>query len=111
MMIKQETEIMRKIMVECSDIAILWRANVGKFYTADCRLVNSGLPKGFSDLFGFRIKDCKIVFIEVKTPTGKPSAEQIQFLKTMQKYGCISGIARNTTDARNIIEEKRTENR
>ena len=65
--IKQETEIMRRIMVECSDIAILWRANVGKFYTKDLRIVNTGLPKGFSDLFGFRLKDQKIIFIKVKT--------------------------------------------
>lgn len=104
-MIKQETEIMRRIMVECSDIAILWRANVGKFYTKDLRIVNTGLPKGFSDLFGFRLKDQKIIFIEVKTSTGKTRQEQEHFLEAMKKNGCICGVARNTLQAREIIEQ------
>lgn len=103
---KFETEIMRKIMVECGDIAVLWRANVGKFYTADLRIVTTGLPKGFPDLFGFRLSDNKIIFLEIKTPMGKASHDQINFYNAMRKYGCICGFAKNTQQAKDIILEK-----
>ena len=97
-----ETEIMRRIMVDCADIAILMRYNVGLFYTAYGMPIKIG-TKGTSDLIGFRLSDNKFVAIEVKTPTGKPSNEQKQFLRAMEKYGCIAGIARNSDEARGII--------
>lgn len=64
----------------------------------------TGAVKGRSDLSA--IKDGKIVFIEVKTETGKPSDEQIKFINQMQeRYGCRAGIARSVEDAVRIVTE------
>ena len=99
---KQETIIQNKIIVECSDIAHLYNYTVGVFYTLDGRYINIGI-KGFSDLFGFRNSDNKMIFIETKTPIGKLRKEQKQFLAAMRAAGNIVGVARNTEQARNII--------
>ena len=99
-----ETEIMRRIMTECADIAVLFRYNVGLFYTANGIPIKQG-TKGTSDLIGFRIADGKFVAIEVKTDTGKPTREQVRFLAAMKSYGVLCGIARNTEQARRIIDD------
>lgn len=64
---------------------------------------NTGAVKGRSDLSA--IKDGRISFIEVKNEIGKPSAEQLNFIKQMRtRYGCRAGIARSVADALKIIE-------
>lgn len=98
-----EHDIQNEIRVGTADIALLFRANVGSGITYDGRHFDTGLPKGFSDLFGFRFPDGQAVFIEVKTETGRASKEQINFIQKMQIYGAIAGIARSVEDARNII--------
>lgn len=99
----RERDIQNEIRVGTADIAMLFRANVGKGKTYDGRHFDTGLPKGFSDLFGFRFSDRRIVFIEVKTAAGRASKEQINFIQKMQIYGAIAGIARSVEDARKII--------
>lgn len=66
-------------------------------------LYDTGVPKGFSDLFGFRKRDGRAIFIEVKTKTGKPTKEQVHFLETMQKSGAIAGVCRSVGDAEKLI--------
>ena len=78
--------------------------NVGTVRTPDGRYFNTGVPKGFSDLFGFRKSDGRAVFIEVKTAKGKPSAEQVKFLKAMRKNGAIAGVCRSADDAIKLIQ-------
>ena len=50
----------------------VYRANVGKFKMADGRWFDTGLPKGFSDLFGNRAGDAVAFFVlgdqQVATP-------------------------------------------
>lgn len=98
-----EHSIQNDIRNNTADIALLFRANVGSGITYDGRHFDTGLPKGFSDLFGFRYSDGRIVFIEVKGPNGKPTKEQIRFLERMREYGALAGIARSVDDARRII--------
>ena len=69
----------------------------------DGRTVSTGVPKGFSDLFGVRISDGKAIFIEVKTDTGRVSKEQQHFLEIMEATGALAGVARNADDALKII--------
>ena len=102
-----ETEIRNRIIKECADIAILYIYTVGKFYTFDGRLIKIGIP-GFTDLFGFRISDKKMVFIETKTDLGKLRNEQKKFIHAMKNNGCLVGVARNTEQARKIIQEGET---
>ena len=100
-----EGDIQRLIMVELSARGhMVFRANVGRFFTADGRRVSTGLPPGFSDLFGYRASDGRAFFIEVKTPTGRLRVEQAAFLAAMQKRGALAGMARSLADAILIVE-------
>lgn len=99
-----EKDIQNAIRLGVNDIAVTFRANVGKLYTIDGRMITTGLPKGFPDLFGYRKSDGKIVFIEVKTAKGKLRPEQEKFLQTVKADGCLAGVARSVDDARRIIE-------
>lgn len=100
----EEHKIQNEIRLTLAEKCVLWRVNVGAFRTADGRFITSGVPKGFPDLFGFRKSDGKAVFIEVKTPKGRPSAEQKKFLETMRNYGVIAGVCRSPEEAINLIK-------
>lgn len=98
-----EHSIQNDIRNNTADIAVLFRANVGQGITYDGRHFDTGLPKGFSDLFGFRKSDGRAVFIEVKTETGRIRPEQQNFINKMRLYGALAGVARSVQDARAII--------
>jgi len=94
---------MRLIMLALSEDGHgVFRANVGLFYTRDGRPVKSGLPIGFSDLFGFR-PDGRAWFIEVKSATGRLRPEQTLFLEAMRARGAIAGVARSVQEARLLV--------
>lgn len=96
-----ESDLMRSIMVALStDGHFVARANVGLFFTKDGRPVRSGLPVGFSDLFGMRASDCRFFALEVKTAKGRASPEQLAFIAAMKKRGAIAEIVRSVEDAR-----------
>ena len=91
------------IRLALSPYAVIFRANVGSGVTYDGRHFDTGLPKGFSDLFGFRKSDGRIVFIEVKTKTGRVRPEQKNFIEQMISSGAIAGICRSPEDALRLI--------
>ena len=101
---KSEHKIQNEIRIALSPYCVIFRINVAKVRTPDGRFISSGVPVGFSDLFGFRKSDGKAVFIEVKTPKGKPTRQQLHFLETMQKTGAIAGVCRSAEDALNLIK-------
>ncbi len=101
----EEHAIQNAVRIALSEYATVFRANVGSGVTYDGRHFETGLPKGFSDLFGFRHSDGKIFFIEVKTPSGRLSKDQKHFLEQMQNYGAIAGVARSVDDAIKMIRE------
>ena len=98
----KETDIQNTIRNGVNDIAVLFRINVGSFKVGD-RIISTGVPKGFPDLFGFRRKDGKAVFLEIKTPTGKLRTEQKVFKEALKKQNVIYGVARSLEEARKII--------
>ncbi|MCR2045510.1 VRR-NUC domain-containing protein [Anaerosalibacter massiliensis] len=102
----REKDIQNEIRLALSPYAIVFRANVGTFVTSDGRVVATGLPKGFSDLFGVRKSDGKAFFIEVKNEKGKTSKYQDNFLKQMKKNNAIVGVARSAEQAIRIIKEE-----
>jgi hypothetical protein len=99
-----EADLMRSIMIALSnDGHFVCRANVGLFFTQDGRPIRSGLPVGFSDLFGNRRDDAKAFYLEVKTPTGKVTTEQMAFINAMKIRGAIAGVVRSIEDAQKLL--------
>ena len=77
------------------------------------RPVQFGLAKGSADLIGLRtvtitpdmVGQQVAVFtsIEVKTPKGRPTAAQQNWLNMVRSLGGIAGIARSVRDANEIL--------
>ena len=104
----EEHRIMNEIRIALSENGcVSFRMNVGKMRTPDGRYFDTGVPVGFSDIFGFRECDGRAFFIEVKTKTGKASPKQKAFLKSMQEAGAIAGICRSPQDALQLIKKER----
>ena len=105
-MMISEHEIQSRILVAVSQHhCTIFRANVGKVKMADGRWLDTGLPKGHPDLYGFRWSDHRVFYIEVKNEKGKPRADQIKFHEMLTKREIIHGIARSAGDAIKIVEE------
>lgn len=98
-----EHDIQNEIRLALSERGYcVFRINSGKVKMADGRWFDVGVPKGFSDLMA--IKEGRAFFIECKNEIGRPSAEQLNFIKQMQsRYGCRAGIARSVEDALKIV--------
>ena len=105
-LLTSEHAIQNAIRAAVSDKCVIFRINVGKGYTLDGRYFETGVPVGFSDLFGVRRSDGKAVFIEVKKPTGRVRPEQKNFIEQMRKNGAIAGICRSVEDAMKLITEE-----
>ena len=97
--------------------AVAFRANIGQAWTGsdvnrlpdgtviirNARPFNSGLPAGFSDLFGISNKG-QFFAIEVKAPRGIVSDHQQHFLDFISAKGGLAGVARSVEDAKYILE-------
>lgn len=101
----KEIDIQNSIRLALNPYAICFRNNVGRVRMADGRYFDTGLPKGYSDLSGFRKSDGKMFFIEVKNEKGRLREDQKHFLNEMSKYPVIVGVARSPEQAIKIICE------
>ncbi len=120
----KEHDIQNKIRNALCGKGLFFRANVGRAWTgSEClRLPNgdmliknprpftSGLPAGFSDLVGIVPHDTpagifgRFCAIEVKSKTGRISAQQQNFIDAIKKNGGMAGVARCVDDALEIIK-------
>jgi hypothetical protein len=124
----REHDTQNQIRLELSDHGTFFRANVGEAWTGPeiiktegggvyipkAHRFNTGLPNGFSDLFGvvpvFITPDMVgktigvFTALEVKRPGGKPTKDQENFLAVMRARGCFAGVARSVDDAFKIIK-------
>lgn len=100
-----ESDIQNAIRLRLSEMGFaVFRTNVGKVRMPDGRWFNTGLPKGHPDLYA--VRNGKIYYIEVKTPTGKVSTEQEHFIATMRdRYGCVAGVVRSVEDAERLVND------
>lgn len=94
-----ETDLQNQIRLALSKHGIVIRQNTGNFELKDGRWVKCGV-KGLSDLLF--VGRGKVAFIEVKTPAGRVSTEQLAFIERVRELGHSAGIARSVEDALEI---------
>ena len=99
----EEHRIQNEIRAAVAPYAVIFRVNVGSGRTEDGRYFSSGVPVGFSDLFGVRLCDGRAVFIEVKTPSGRVSVSQMNFISRMIAAGAVAGICRSADEAVRLV--------
>lgn len=118
----RQNEIRNELAGRC----LTFRANVGQAWQGEehrlpngdlllkkPRPFNTGLPAGFSDLFGLvpveitpdmvGQKIGQFFALEVKGPKGKPTDQQTAFLNAVEKNGGRAGVVRSAGDALMII--------
>jgi hypothetical protein len=112
----KEAAIQQHIRLALSDAgAVMFRNQVGATHTFDGRLIRYGICNpGGSDLIGWtpvQITEDMVgrtvaVFtaVEVKTPTGKATEDQLNFLAAVLRHGGFAGIARSTDEAVALIQ-------
>jgi hypothetical protein len=125
-----EHAIQNTIRNDLTEFGPFWRVNVGQAWTGDAvrkfpdgsvlitnaRPFNTGLPKGFADIFGavpVHIQQdhvgqvwARFAVIEVKTPRGRVSEQQGKFMAAMQSVGALAGVARSSAEAVAIIKQR-----
>jgi len=105
-MANAESNLQGRIMVALSGVGCLvWRNNTGVLKDARGIPIKFGLCKGSSDLIG--IAPGGVFFaVEVKTPTGRASPAQTNFIAAVIRAGGRAGIARSPDDAIKIALAK-----
>lgn len=98
-----ESVIQNQIRCALSKYGVVIRMNTGNVQTQSGTYIRCGV-KGMSDLLF--VGQGYIAWIEVKTPTGKPSPEQIKFINRMRQLGHRAGIARSVEEALDIVNSR-----
>jgi hypothetical protein len=109
-----EQQIQQQIRIQLSRGPVrLWRNNTGTLLDRQGRPVQFGLCKGAADLIGFRsitigpehVGQTMAVFaaVEVKSPTGRATPEQLAFIELVQGMGGLAGVARSVEDAASLL--------
>ena len=111
-----EGDIMRTIQLDLANGPVrLLRNNAGMLKNQAGNIVRFGVGGvGGSDLLGWRtititpdmVGQSVAVFaaIEVKTPQGRVTPEQQNFIDRVAHFGGLAGVARSTEDARQILK-------
>lgn len=103
----EEHKIQNQIRLTLSQHGhVNFRANVGKIKLPDGRWFDTGLPRGFPDLFGFKTVNGKIYFLEVKSSSGRARKDQIAFHRALTNYHVIHGLVRSPEEALRVVEEE-----
>lgn len=112
----QEAEIQRLIQLEATTLGCrLFRNQIGKYKLPSGKWLSSGLVVGSSDLIGWTPvviagKSLAIfTAVEVKSETGRASAEQKLFLKAVESSGGIAILAKSVEDFTRGIDDFRNQ--
>lgn len=101
----KESDIQRLVMLALSEAGcVIWRNNVGVLKNAAGIPIKFGLCVGSSDLIGIAPSG-KFLAVEIKTPTGRATTDQIRFIEAVRRHGGIAGIARSPAEALALLAE------
>lgn len=113
-----EKDLMKSIQAALSGAGCrAFRTNVGQGWTGskiirhpdgsitilDARPFSTGLPEGFPDLLVVA-QGGRVTFLEIKTPTGRLSTEQIHFAEQLTAWGANVSTARSESEAVRICK-------
>jgi hypothetical protein len=79
----------------------------GGVYLKHPRRVEYGLCKGSADLIGWVVINgiARFLALEVKTATGKPTDEQLNFIAQVKAAGGVAGVVRSVMDVELLLLE------
>lgn len=104
------TKLVRAIQLACSHGNTRLFINInGLFYRETGTPIKVGLFVGCGDLIGWKSEFfgtqliARLVMIEVKTGNAKPTREQGDAIKMVNRMGGYAGVARSVEDAWQII--------
>ena len=101
----KESDIQRLIMLALSEAGcLIFRNNVGVLKNAAGIPIRFGLAVGSSDLIGIA-PGGRFLAVEIKTPTGKATTEQLRFIEAVRARGGIAGIARSPAEALALLAQ------
>ena len=101
----KESDIQRLIMLALSEAGcLIWRNNTGVLKNAAGIPIKFGLCVGSSDLIGLTPTG-RFLAVEIKTPTGKATHEQLRFIEAVRARGGIAGIARSPAEALALLAQ------
>jgi hypothetical protein len=116
---QRETVLKNNILLNCvKDHIRLWVNSTGAGWlsrnqTTGSRFVKYGLAVGSSDVIGFKSveitpdmvgqKIAQFVALEIKAPNGKPTEEQLNFIKVVQDAGGIASLCWSIEDAKDKL--------
>ena len=111
---KQEEYKLQKAVCKYLDLnKVLYCASLGGQYQVHfsqrIKAKATGYKKGFPDLFVYeiaRIGDTIYagLAIELKTKTGRPTKEQVEWIKELQKRGYMASICKGIDEALEVID-------
>lgn len=115
-----ETKLQRQIMVALSQAGhTVFRNETGKFWAGkvihkdgrqvtltNAMMIPVGLAVGSCDIVGLQRDTGRFFGVEVKTKTGRVSAEQSKFIDTINQRGGVAGVARSIEDALELLSRE-----
>lgn len=95
-----------------NNVGLFWAGQLlrrhpnGSVTLAHARPVRCGLVEGSGDLIGWRIRNgyAQFLSVEVKSDTGKPTPEQLNWLSRVNQSGGHAVVARSAEEARALIQ-------
>lgn len=101
----KESDIQRLIMLALSEAGcLIFRNNCGVLKNAAGIPIRFGLAVGSSDLIGIA-PGGRFLAVEIKTPTGKATTEQMRFIEAVRARGGVAGIARSPAEALALLAQ------
>jgi hypothetical protein len=79
-----------------------WRNNTGAGRTFSGDAIRWGL-KGSADILGLIAPQGRFLAVEVKTPDGRQSSEQVSFQRMIEKHGGIYLLVRSADEAEQLL--------
>ena len=109
---RTEAELQTKVRTALGAVPdlCLWRNNVG----SPDGVHHYGLPKGSADLVGILAmpmvdgRTCgRFIALELKSPTGRVSPEQVTWLACVRRFGGFAAVIRSVPEALEAIARAR----